>query len=117
MSRILFRGGSPDTQPGGRLGGLARGWSPGPHPGERFGGSVGLRLISRGEVGGSGQGGLQAHTWGGVQAQAQGISQHALRLNPPPQQMATAAGGTHPTGMHSWKLELITANGKDTVDK
>ena len=41
-------------------------------------------------------GGVQAHTGGGV-------SQHALRLTPP-QQMTAAAGGTHPTGMHSCLL-------------
>ena len=35
---------------------------------------------------------------GGVQAQAGGVSQHALRQTP---QTATAAGSTHPTGMHS----------------
>ena len=34
----------------------------------------------------------------------QGLSQHALRQTtpPPPQQTATAAGGMHPTGMHSF---------------
>ena len=59
-------------------------------------------------------GGLQAHTWGvfrptpllgvsrptprGVSRPTpRGISQHALRQTP----MATAAGDTHPTGMHS----------------
>ena len=30
-----------------------------------------------------------------------GVSRHALRQTPPPQQTATAAGSTHPTGMHS----------------
>ena len=45
-----------------------------------------------GSWGGSGQGGLQAHTQGG-------LSQHALRQTPPP--TATAVGSTHPTGMHS----------------
>ena len=71
-------------------------------------------------------GGFQAHTWGGPQAHTRGslqahtrggvegsglgggdsrptprgVSQHALRQTPP-QQTATAAGGTHPTGMHS----------------
>ena len=56
-----------------------------------------------------GGGGLQAHTqWGGwgsvrvgLQAQARGVSQHVLRQTPPRPQMATAADGTHPTGMHS----------------
>ena len=69
------------------------------------------RPTPRGEVEGSGQGGLQAHTQGevkesglgGLQAYIQGclqahtqgrcVSQHALR-------QAFAAGGTHPTGMH-----------------
>ena len=64
-------------RPRGRLGGLA-------------GGHLGPDL-------GGGWGGVQAHTWG---VQAKGcVSQHALRQTP--QQMATAAGGTHPTGMHS----------------
>ena len=55
--------------------------------------------------------GLQAHTWGEVEGSGLGgspgphpggVSQHALRQTPPsPMQMATAAGGTHPTGMHS----------------
>ena len=63
----------------------------------------------------SAQGGVQAQARGGVQAQAQGVSRprpggcpgpggglskHALRQTPP-QQMATAADGTHSTGIHS----------------
>ena len=46
------------------------------------------------EVKGSGRGGVGPHPggWGGV-------SQHVPRQTP--QQTATAAGGTHPTGMHS----------------
>ena len=91
--------------PGGRLGGLARGVS---------------RPRPRGEVGGSGwgsrltPGGVQAHTQGGVgwvsrptpgdvQAQAQRgcIPTCTEADSPPPPQTATAAGGTHPTGMHS----------------
>ena len=52
-------------------------------------------------------GGLQAHTQGEVEGSGQGgplgphlggVSQHA---DPPPQLTGTAAGGTHPTGMHS----------------
>ena len=40
-------------------------------------------------------GGVQAQAWGGC------VSEHALRqTHPPPQQTATAADGTHPTGMH-----------------
>ena len=103
---------------------------PGPHLGGRLrrlaGGRV-SRPTSREEVEGSGGGDLQAHTQGGIQAHTGGgspgphpgrvglqatpggevsrptpgggsVSFHA-RINPPP--MATAAGGTHPTGMHS----------------
>ena len=73
---------------GGSLRGLARstprgivegsrwGGSPGPHPGE----SLGPHL-------------------GGSRSTLGGVSQHALRQTP--QQTATAAGGTHSTGMHS----------------
>ena len=83
------------------------------------------RLTPKGEVEGSGLGGspgphlggLQTHTWGGLQAHTWGISrptpggvsrptprgvvsQHALRQRPP-QPTAIAAGGSHPSGMHS----------------
>ena len=86
----VWLGGSPGPHPGGRLGGLARG-SPEGRLGGLARGSPGAegrlgglargvsRPTPRGEVGGSGQGGLQAHTWGDLQAQAQGGSQHALR--------------------------------------
>ena len=65
------------------------------------------RSTPRGEVEGSGWGGLQAHTqgsprptpWGVPGPHQGGVSQHALRQTP--QQMATAAGGIHSTGMHS----------------
>ena len=49
-----------------------------------------------------GGGGLQAHTQGGSPGPylgGGGISQHALRQTP--SATATAAGGMHPTGMHS----------------
>ena len=48
-------------------------------------------------------GGRLAGLAGGVQGQVGGggKSQHALRQTPPPQQMATAAGSMHHTGMHS----------------
>ena len=79
----------------------------GPCPSGRLGVCLGVsRPRPRVEVGGSAWGG------GGVKAQARGVpgpgpgvclSQHALRQTPPspPQQTATAADGTHPTGMHS----------------
>ena len=65
------------------------------------------RPTPRGEIKGSGQegvsrprpGGLQVHTWGVFRPTPGGVSQHAQRQTP--QQMAIAAGGTHPSGMHS----------------
>ena len=64
------------------------------------------RSRPREEVGGSGWGCLGPHPGerlmdlaGGVQAQGC-VSQHALRQTPP-QQMATAADGSHPTEMNS----------------
>ena len=73
--------------PRGSLRGLARGVS---------------RPTPRGEVEGSGLGGLQAHTWGGSPGpQLGGCILACTEAEPPLPQMATAAGGTHPTGMHS----------------
>ena len=87
-------------------GGISRltpgGGSPGPHP--------------KGKLRGIWPGGLQAHTpgvsrptpQGGLQAHTQGVlSQHALRQTPPPPPTATAAGGTHPTGMHSYLAKCL----------
>ena len=67
------------------------------------------RPTPRGEVEGSGLGGLQAHTQGGLQAHTfrrEGIPA-CTEADPHPRQMATAVGGTHPTGMHSC-LSLIS---------
>ena len=50
---------------------------------------------------GPGLGSVQAQARGGVQAQAQGVCIPAGTEADTPQQMTTAAGGTHPTGMHS----------------
>ena len=62
------------------------GGSPGPHPGGK------LRGLARG---------VSRPTPSGVsRPRPGGVSQHVLRQTPP-QQMATAAGSTHPTGMHS----------------
>ena len=47
------------------------------------------------------QGDLQAYTWGGLQAHTQEVCIPACTEADPPQLMATAAGSTHPTGMHS----------------
>ena len=62
--------------------------------GENEGSGLGgvLRPTPRGKVERSGLGGLQAHTQRGIPACTEGNT---------PQQTATAAGSTHPTGMHS----------------
>ena len=75
------------------------------------------RPTPKGEVGGLARGGLQAHTQGGLQAHNWGVSRPTPRgvVSRPtpgecipayteadtPPMTATAAGGTHPTGMHS----------------
>ena len=76
--------------------------------------------------GGPGPGGclLPGGAWsGGVPGPGGLVSQHALRQTPPPGEMATAADGTHPTGMRSCleekypgstipkSLPLLNANG------
>ena len=67
------------------------GGSPGPHPGGR------LRVWPGGSPGSPPVGVSRPKPRGvGV-----GVSQHAMRQTPPPQQAATAGGSTHPTGMHS----------------
>ena len=53
---------------------------------------AGLQATPKGEVEGSGRGGVSRPTAGG----GGGVSRPDT-----PQQMATAAGGTYPTGMHS----------------
>ena len=58
--------------------------SPDPYPGGKLKGFAGE--------------GLQAHTQGEVEGSGPACTEAAT---PPPQQMATAADGTHPTGMHS----------------
>ena len=83
MSKILFTGGKLR---GLASGGVSRPITRGKVEGSGWGGSPGLH--PGGEVKGSGQGGLQAHTrgeglQGAVQAQAWGVSQHALRQTPP----------------------------------
>ena len=72
------------------------------------------RPTSRGELGRSGQGGSPGlHTVGKLRVWPRGspgphpggVSQHALSR--PPQLMATAASGTHPTGMHSCYIQFF----------
>ena len=74
---------------------------PGPEGGGRGvwpGGFLGPDL---GEVGGL-AGGCPGPGPGGCPGPGPGgVSQHALRQTLPPKQTATAADGTHPTGMHS----------------
>ena len=71
---------SRGPHPGGEVEGSGLGGSPGPHP----------------------WGGLQAHTWGG------GYPSMHWDRHLPCQQTATAAGGTHPTGMHSCSVTQST---------
>ena len=52
-----------------------------------------------GSRGGSGQEVLQAHTWGG--ACSRGVPAPMVSVCVETPLTATAAGGTHPTGMHS----------------
>ena len=81
-------GGSPGPHLGGRLRGLAEGGCPGPQLGggqDPHPGGPGPHL-----------GGPGTHL--GVQAQGVYPSMHCGRH--PPQQTATAADGTHPTGMY-----------------
>ena len=51
--------------------------------------------------GGSGPGGSVCSQGGGLLPGGGLVSQHALRQTPPLGETATAADGTHPTGMHS----------------
>ena len=99
--------------------------SPGPHTGRKLRGLAwGVsRPTMRGKLRGL-AGGLKAHTQGGkLKSLAWGVSRPTSGVSPgphlggsqahtqggitayteadPPPQMATAAGGTHPTGMHS----------------
>ena len=84
--------GSPGPHPGGReVEGSGLG-SPGPH--------LGVSMLTPG-------GCLQAHIWGGLQAHTQGSIPACTEADSPHEQMATAAGGTHPTGMHSCLLEIV----------
>ena len=111
VSVILFTGGvqaqaQEGCLPGGRCAG-PRGVCPG-----------GCTGPGPWECAGPGPGGVLAQAWGvsrprpgcrGCPGPGQGgpgpgegdVCQHALKQTPPPQQTATAADGTHPTGMHS----------------
>ena len=77
---------------------------PGPHPGGKLRGLT--RGVSRptpkGEVEGSGLGGLQAHTGGSPGPRLGGCIPACTEADPPP--TATAAGGTHPTGLRSFSV-------------
>ena len=128
--RGIWSGGSPGPHPGevegdlasgglqahtqgGELRGIWPGGSPNPHPRGGVEGDL-VRGVSRptprGSWGGSGQWGSPGpHPRGGVEGDlARGVSRPTRggsipacteADNPPP--MATAAGGTHPTAMHS----------------
>ena len=83
-------------------GGACLGLDPGGGWGVWLGGS---RPRLRGEVGGLAGGGVQAHTQGGGPGAGAGRwcipACTEADTTPLPQQVATAAGSTHPTGMHS----------------
>ena len=78
---------------------------PGSHPGELEGfgrgGVGGVQAHTQGEVEGSGLGGSPGPYWGGSPGPHLGRCIPACTEADPPQLTATAAGGTHPTGMHS----------------
>ena len=96
VSRPTPRGG------GGSLGVCLVG-SPGPHPGWKLRGLALGEGVSRPTLKGKvDRGGLQVQTWG-VSRPVTHVSVHTwgLGIPAPPSQTATAAGGTHPTGMHS----------------
>ena len=88
------------------------------------------RPTPRRDIEGSGQGGLRSTPRGVSRPTPRGspgshlggspgphpgacVSQHALRQTPPPppKQTATAAGGTHPTGMHSCLICILAKAG------
>ena len=91
---------STDPHPGGRLRGLAWGGSPGPHPGGEAGGSSlgGSPGPHPGGSWGVWPGGSPGPHLGGCISQDPAFTEADTPL---PQQMATAAGGMHPTGMDS----------------
>ena len=86
--RGIWPGGSPGPHPRGKLRGILPGGVSRPTPKREVEGD-----LARGVSPGPHPGGVSRLTPGG------GLSQHALRQTP--SQTATAAGGTHPTGMHS----------------
>ena len=85
VSVILFTGGGSSGPHPGEVEGSGLGAFPGPHQG----GSPGPHL----------EGCLQANTWGGSPGPHQGGIAACTEADP--QHAATAAGGTHPIGMHS----------------
>ena len=119
VSHSVHREGGLGPGPGGRLGGLAGGMVSRPRPmGEVEGSGWGSRLTLGGGVQTHTQGvsrptprrGVQAHTQGGPGPGLGGMPSPRgciptcteTDTPPPPQQTATAVGGTHPTGMHSF---------------
>ena len=60
----------------------------------------GSRPTPKGEVEGSGQGGSSLTPGGGSRSRPRGCIPACTEADTP-QQTATVAGGTHPTGMHS----------------
>ena len=91
---------SPDPYPVGKLRGLAWGVSRPTPRGKLRGQAWG---VSRPTPGGC----LQAHTQGVPRhTPSGGIIPACTEADTPPQQMATAVGGMHPTGMHSCSYRI-----------
>ena len=87
---------SPGPHPRGKLRGLAGGGVSRPRGKLRGLAWEGVsRPTPRGVSRPTSRWGVQAHTWG------DGWGNPTCTKADPPQQMATAVGGTHPTGMHS----------------
>ena len=89
---LSVHGGVSRPTPGGQIGGSGWGF-PGPHPGGRLGGLAGGEGLQAHT-----QGGFQAHTQGGCPGPGLGGIPACTEADTPPQQTATAVGGTHPTG-------------------
>ena len=96
VSHSVHRGvGVSRPTPKQEVGGSGHGESPGPHPAGKVGG-----------LAGEGSPGPHPGWWWWIPACAEADPQPP---NPSPQQTATDAGGTNPTGMHScvkWFLDI-----------
>ena len=116
QGNIFCSGGGEVGSPGPLLGGCWGVWlggSAGPHPGEMLGGLAGGGLRpTHGGCWGVWPGGSRPTPEEGVSRPRLGewgacIPACTEADTPPPQQMATAASGTHPTGMQSCSIYIL----------